>query len=140
MFFPPLISLPNKKKKIRPSETIKTQFRRIVSIFCLAGVAFAHGSTTFAQKALSLQILLANLNQIFKILLKINKKIKISIRNYRTVETLAVVIVIHSLYPAITGFDRVATSVTLGGEQFIPIYFDLKFSFKFLIQFFQNKN
>ena len=49
------------------------------------------------------------------------------------------VIVIHSLYPAITGFDRVATSVTLGGEQFIPIYFDFKFSFKLLIQFLKRK-
>jgi hypothetical protein len=34
-------------------------------------VAFAHGSTTFAQKALSLQILLANLNQILNFIEKI---------------------------------------------------------------------
>jgi hypothetical protein len=39
--------------------------------FVLAGVAFAHGSTTFAQKALSLQILLANLNQILNFIEKI---------------------------------------------------------------------
>jgi len=70
----------------------------------LAGVAFAHGSTTFAQKALSLQILLAN----------------------RTVEALAVVIVVHCLHPAITGFDRVSTSVTLGGKQLIPISFAVR--------------
>jgi hypothetical protein len=42
--------------------------------------------------------------------------------NYRTVEALAVVIVVHSLHPAITGFDRVSTSVTLGGKQLIPIF------------------
>ena len=40
-------------------------------MFCLAGVALAHGSTTFAQKALSLQIFLANLNQILNFIEKI---------------------------------------------------------------------
>lgn len=70
----------------------------------LAGVAFAHRSTTFAQKALSFQILFTN----------------------RTVEALAVVIVIHSFNPTITSLDRVATSVALGGKKLIPISFAVR--------------
>ena len=43
------------------------------------------------------------------------------VSQYRAVETLAVVIVVHGLYPAVTSFDREAARVALGGEQFVPI-------------------
>jgi len=62
-------------------------------------VAFAHGTTAFAQEALTFQVLLAN----------------------RTAETLAVVVVVHSLHPAISGFDGESASKTFRGKQLVPV-------------------
>lgn len=67
-------------------------------------MAFAHRSAIFAQKALSFQVLLAN----------------------RAVETLAMVIVVHGLDPAVTGLDREAARVAFGSKQLIPISFAIR--------------
>ena len=92
----------------------------------LAGVAFAHRSAIFAQKALSFQVLLANLMKKKKMFaFKNNNGVAYKRRwrcgIYRAVETLAVVIVVHGLDPAVASLDRETARVAFGCKQLIPI-------------------
>lgn len=64
-------------------------------------MTLTHRSSIFTKEALTFQILLAN----------------------GTAETLAVVIVVHSLHPTITSFDRKTTTEAFCCKQLIPIIF-----------------
>ena len=44
------------------------------------------------------------------------------IKTYCAIKALAMIIVVKSLDPTVTGFDWKATRDTFGGEQFVPIW------------------
>jgi len=67
-------------------------------------VTLAHRSAVLAQKALTFQVLFA----------------------HRASEALAVIVVVHSFDPAVTGLDWVAASIALCCKQFIPISFAVR--------------
>jgi len=64
-------------------------------------MGFAVGSATFRIERLAFEIFVT----------------------HGTLETLRVVVIVEGFDPSITGFDRKTTSDTLGGEQFVPVFF-----------------
>jgi len=68
------------------------------------GMCLAEGFATLGEEALTLQVLVT----------------------FRTFETLAVVVVVESLYPPISCLNWEATANTFGSEKIIPICFTVR--------------